>query len=164
LHELMMTTVLASPKIFADDTTLPVLDPGRGKTKTGRLWCYAVDNRPWRGPGHPVAVYIYSDDRKGVHPAEHLKGYGGLLQVDGYAGFAGLVTDPAGDAPQLAFCWAHARRKFYDVFIATKAPIAEETLAGRGSLRDRKRASWQVRGRTSARARSTKSAARRGHA
>jgi transposase len=128
LHELMMTTVLTSPKIFADDTTLPVLDPGRGKTKTGRLWCYAVDNRPWRGPGHPAAVYIYSDDRKGVHPAEHLKGYGGLLQVDGYAGFAGLVTDPAGDAPQLAFCWAHTRRKLYDVFVATKSPIAEEAL------------------------------------
>src|SRR5271165_7117671 len=128
LHELMMTTVLASPKIFADDTTLPVLDPGRGKTKTGRLWCYAVDKRPWRGPGHPAAVYIYSDDRKGVHPAEHLKGYGGLLQVDGYAGFAGLVTDPAGDAPQLAFCWAHTRRKFHDIFAATKAPLAEQAL------------------------------------
>jgi hypothetical protein len=66
LHELMMMTVLASPKIFADDTVLPVLDPGRGKTKTGRLWCYAVDNRPWRGPGHPAAVYMYSADRKGV--------------------------------------------------------------------------------------------------
>jgi transposase len=128
LHELMMTTVLASPKIFADDTTLPVLDPGRGKTKTGRLWCYAVDNRPWQGPGHPAAVYIYSEDRKGVHPAEHLKGYGGLLQVDGYAGFAGLVTDPAGDAPQIAFCWAHTRRKLYDVFVTTKSPIAEEAL------------------------------------
>jgi hypothetical protein len=128
LHELMMSTALASPKIFADDTTLPVLDPGRGKTKTGRLWCYAVDNRPWRGPGHPLAVYIYSDDRKGVHPAEHLKGYGGLLQVDGYAGFSALITNPAGNVPQLAFCWAHTRRKFYDVFIATKAPIAEETL------------------------------------
>jgi transposase len=128
LHELMMTTVLASPKIFADDTTLPVLDPGRGKTKTGRLWCYAVDNRPWQGPGHPAAVYIYSENRKGVHPAEHLKGYGGLLQVDGYAGFAGLVTDPAGDAPQIAFCWAHTRRKLYDVFVTTKSPIAEEAL------------------------------------
>ena len=128
LHELMMTTVLASPKVFADDTVLPVLDPGRGKTKTGRLWCYAVDNRPWRGPGHPAAVYIYSDDRKGVHPEEHLKGYGGLLQVDGYAGFNGLVTAPAGDAPQLAFCWAHTRRKFHDIFAATKAPLAEEAL------------------------------------
>jgi transposase len=128
LHEVMMTTVLSSPKIFADDTTLPVLDPGRGKTKTGRLWCYAVDNRPWSGPGHPAAVYIYSDDRKGVHPAEHLKGYSGLIQVDGYAGFACLVTDPAGDAPQLAFCMAHARRKFYDVFTTTKSPIAEQAL------------------------------------
>jgi hypothetical protein len=133
----MMTTVLASPKIFADDTVLPVLDPGRGKTKTGRLWCYAVDNRPWRGPGHPVALYIYSADRKGDHPEEHLKGYGGLLQVDGYAGFNGLVTDPAGDAPKLAFCWAHTRRKFHDIFAATKhapghstrgAPLAEEAL------------------------------------
>jgi transposase len=137
LHELMMTTVLASPKIFADDTVLPVLDPGRGKTKTGRLWCYAVDNRPWRGPGHPAAVYMYSADRKGDHPEEHLKGYGGLLQVDGYAGFNGLVADPAGDAPQLAFCWAHTRRKFHDIFAATKhapghltrgAPLAEEAL------------------------------------
>src|ERR1019366_2189745 len=137
LHELLMTTVLASPKIFADDTVLPVLDRGRGKTKTGRLWCSAVDNRPWRGPGHPAAVYMYSADRKGDHPEEHLKGYGGLLQVDGYAGFNGLVTDPAGDAPQLAFCWAHTRRKFHDIFAATKhapghltrgAPLAEEAV------------------------------------
>jgi len=128
LHELMMTTVLASPKIFADDTVLPVLDPGRGKTKTGRLWCYAVDNRPWRGPGHPAVAYMYSEDRKGAHPANHLKAYAGLLQVDGYAGFAGLVTDPAGDPPKLAFCWAHARRKFHDIFAATKAPLAGEAL------------------------------------
>lgn len=64
LYELMLATVLASPKVFADDTTLPVLDPGRGRTKTGRLWCYAVDDRPWCGPGHPIAAYVYSDDRK----------------------------------------------------------------------------------------------------
>jgi transposase len=129
LHDLMLTTVLASPKIFADDTVLPALDPGRGRTKTGRLWCYAVDNRPWCGPGHPAVAYIYSEDRKGAHPAEHLKGYSGLLQVDGYAGFARLVGNPAGDAPQLAFCLAHARRKFHDVFVATKSPIVEEALS-----------------------------------
>ncbi len=128
LHELMMSTVLASPKIFADDTVLPVLDPGRGKAKTGRLWCYAVDNRPWRGPGHPVAVYRYSEDRKGDHPADHLKGYAGLRQVDGYAGFAGLVTAPAAAPPKLVFCWAHARRKFHDIFVSTKAPLAKEAL------------------------------------
>ena len=124
----MLSTVLASPKVFADDTTLPVLDPGRGRTKTGRLWCYAVDNRPWCGPGHPAAAYVYSEDRRGEHPQTHLRGFRGLLQVDGYTGFGGLVTGKADDAPQLAFCWAHVRRKFYDIHVATKSPLAEEAL------------------------------------
>ena len=128
LHELILSTVLASPKVFADDTTLPVLDPGRGRTKTGRLWCYAVDNRPWRGPGHPAAAYVYSEDRKGEHPQTHLRGFRGLLQVDGYAGFARLAGNVASDAPHLAFCWAHVRRKFYDIHVATKSPLAEEAL------------------------------------
>ncbi len=127
LHELMLSTVLASPKVFADDTTLPVLDPGRGRTKTGRLWCYAVDNRPWQGPGHPAAAYLYSEDRKADHPMMHLKGFRGLLQVDGYAGFGRLVTAADG-ATGLAFCWAHTRRKFYDIHAATKSPLAEEAL------------------------------------
>ena len=113
LHELLLSTVLSSPHVFADDTTLPVLDPGRGKTKTGRLWCYAVDTRPWRGPGHPAA-------------ANHLKGFRGLLQTDGYAGFIRIAGN--GDAVKLAFCWAHARRKFHDIQVATKSPIAEEAL------------------------------------
>jgi transposase len=128
LHELILSTVLASPKVVADDTTLPVLDPGRGRTKTGRLWCYATDNRPWAGPGYPAAAYIYSEDRKGEHPASHLHGYQGLLQVDGYAGFGRVVRDAGNKPPQLAFCWAHARRKFYDVHVATKSPIALEAL------------------------------------
>jgi transposase len=127
LHELVLSTVLTSPKVFADDTTLPVLDPGRGRTKTGRLWCYAVDNRPWRGPGHPAAAYVYSEDRKGEHPATHLKGFRGLLQVDGYAGFGRLVAD-MGNVSQLAFCWAHARRKFYDIYAANQSPLAGEAL------------------------------------
>ena len=128
LHELVLSTVLASPKVFADDTTLPVLDPGRGRTKTGRLWCYAVDNRPWCGPGHPAAAYVYSEDRRGEHPQTHLRGFRGLLQVDGYAGFGGLVSGKTGDAPRLAFCWAHVRRKFYDIHVATKSPLAEQAL------------------------------------
>lgn len=128
LHELVLNTVLSSPQLFADDTTLPVLDPGRGRTKTGRLWCYAVDNRPWCGPGHPAAAYVYSEDRKGKHPQTHLHGFRGLLQVDGYAGFGGLVSSNTDEGPQLAFCWAHARRKFYDIHVATKAPLAEEAL------------------------------------
>jgi transposase len=128
LHALILSTVLSSPKVVADDTTLPVLDPGRGRTKTGRLWCYATDNRPWSGPGHPAAAYVYSEDRKGEHPATHLKRFRGLLQVDGYAGFGQVVTAAANQPPQLAFCWAHTRRKFYDVHIATKSPIAHEAL------------------------------------
>jgi len=128
LHALMRQTVLASPKVFADDTTLPVLDPGRGRTKTGRLWCYAVDNRPWNGPGHPAAAYLYSEDRKAEHPAAHLKGFRGLLQVDGYAGFGNLVKAASNDAPSLAFCWAHARRKFYDIHAANPSPLAAEAL------------------------------------
>jgi transposase len=126
LHELLLSTVLSSPAVFADDTTLPVLDPGRGKTKTGRLWCYAVDTRPWRGPGHPAAAYVYSEDRKGEHPASHLKGFKGLLQTDGYAGFIRFAG--ADGAVTLAFCWSHARRKFHDIHAATKSPIAEEAL------------------------------------
>ena len=105
-----------------------VLDPGRGRTKTGRLWCYAVDNRPWQGPGHPAAAYVYSEDRKAAHPAAHLKDFGGLLQVDGYAGFGSLMRTVANDAPQLAFCWAHARRKFYDIHAANPSPLAAEAL------------------------------------
>ena len=134
LHELVLSTVLSSQKVVADDTTLPVLDPGRGRTKTGRLWCYAVDNRPWSGPGHPAAAYVYSEDRKGEHPASHLKGFRGLLQVDGYTGFAGLVTGTADEGPTLAFCWAHTRRKFYDIYAATKSPLAHEALQRIGAL------------------------------
>jgi transposase len=77
--------------------------PGwHGRTKTGRLWCYAVDNRPWQGPGHPVAAYAYSEDRKAEHPASHLKGFRGLLQVDGYAGFGSLVKAATEGGVQLA--------------------------------------------------------------
>ena len=134
LYELVSSTILSSPKVVADDTTLPVLDPGRGRTKTGRLWCYAVDNRPWSGPGHPAAAYVYSEDRKGEHPAIHLKGFRGLLQVDGYAGFGSLVTGLADQGPTLAFCWAHTRRKFYDVHVATNSPFAHEALQRIGAL------------------------------
>jgi len=128
LHEMLLSTVLASPRVFADDTTLPVLDPGRGRTKTGRLWCYAVDNRPWNGPGHPAVAYVYSEDRKGVHPASHLQGYSGVVQVDGYQGFGALLKGENGHTRELAYCFAHARRKFYDLYVSDKSPIAEEAL------------------------------------
>jgi transposase len=110
LHDLVLSTALSAPKLFADDTTLPVLDPGRGRTKTGRLWCYAVDDRPWRGPGHPIAAYVYSEDRKNARPAGHLAGFRGVLQVDGYAGFKRLAGDRADASVCLAFCWTHTIR------------------------------------------------------
>ncbi len=123
--------VFASSKLFADDTPIPVLaaaaraDPGRGRTKTGRLWVYARDDRPWTGPDPPAAVYFYSPDRKADRPASHLDGFHGVLQVDGYAGFERLT---ARGNIVLAACWAHARRKFYDVHQATSSPIAAEAL------------------------------------
>jgi transposase len=116
--------VFASGKLFADDTPIPVLDPGRGRTRTGRLWVYVRDDRPWRGPDPPAAVYFYSPDRKAERPATHLVSFNGVLQVDGYAGFETI----AGDGIVLAACWAHARRKLYDVHQATGSPIAADAL------------------------------------
>jgi transposase len=117
--------VFKSAKIFADDTPIPVLDPGRGRTKTGRLWVYTRDDRPWGGPDPPAAVYFYSPDRKAERPASHLEAFHGVLQVDGYAGFERLTA--RGDIV-LAACWAHTRRKFFDVHEATGSPIAAEAL------------------------------------
>ena len=129
LYELVLGTVLSTDKVFADETTLPVLEPGRGRTKTGRLWCYAVDDRPWAGTTHPAAAYVYSEDRRGEHPATHLAAFRGTLQVDGYAGFSNLVDARKDALIQLAFCWAHARRPFYEFYTSTQSPLAAEVLA-----------------------------------
>lgn len=123
--------VFASQTLFADDTPIPVLDPGRGRTKTGRLWVYARDDRPWCGPDPPAAVYLYSPDRRAERPAAHLRHFKGIVQVDGYPGFDRL---PAAGHIQLAACWAHARRKFYEVHQATGSPVAAEALRRIGEL------------------------------
>ena len=129
LYELVLGTVLSSAKVFADETTLPVLEPGPVKTKTGRLWCYAVDDRPWAGSSHPAAAYVYSEDRRGEHPTAHLRTFKGILQVDGYAGFSRLVEARRDASIRLAFCWAHARRPFYEFYTSTQSPLAAEVLA-----------------------------------
>ena len=129
LYDLVVNTVLSSPKIFADDTSLPVRDPGRGRTKKGFLWCYAVDDRPWCGPSHPAVAYIYSEDRKNLRPAEHLSSFKGVLQVDGYNGFKRLAGDRADQSIRLAFCWAHMRREFFQFHASTQSPLAAEVLA-----------------------------------
>ena len=122
--------VFAAEKIHGDDTTVPVLAPGLGRTATGRLWAYVRDDRLFGGPAAPAAAYFYTPDRGARHPAAHMAGFTGLLQADGYAGFAGLYN-PARTKPgpivEVA-CWAHCRRKFHDVWEATKSPVAKEAL------------------------------------
>ena len=131
VHERLLDVLKGSPKLFADETTAPVLDPGRRRTKTGQLWAYARDDRPWNGPEPPVVAYVYEPDRKHERPAAHLAGFDGLLQVDGYGAYKALAE---GGAVTLAFCWAHVRRKFFEIQAATPAPIAAEMLMRVGSL------------------------------
>lgn len=102
--------LMASARLFADETTAPVLDPGRGRTKTGQFWAYARGDRPWGGPAPPAVAYVYAPDRSKARPQEHLRGFRGVLQVDGYASYKSLAET---GAIELAFCWAHAHRRFY---------------------------------------------------
>lgn len=125
LHDRLARHIFASDHIFADDTPLPVLDPGRGRTKTGRLWVYARDQRGWSGPEPPAATCFYEPDRRAERPKTHLTGYRGVLHVDGYAGFEQLTGS---GKVVLAACWAHTRRKFYEIAQADGAPIAVEAV------------------------------------
>jgi transposase len=125
LHERLLVKLRQRSKLFADETTVPVLDPGRGCTKTGQLWAYAADDRPWGGSDPPGVAYVYAPDRKAERPIAHLDGFKGILQVDGYAGYRKLAE--RGDV-QLAFCWAHMRRNFYELATPGPAPIASEAL------------------------------------
>lgn len=127
--------VFAAGKIHGDDTTVPVLSPGLGRTKTGRLWVYVRDDRPFCGEDPPAAAYFFSPDRRGEHPARHLASFAGFLQADGYAGFEALydqrITDrglPANAAITEVACWAHCRRKFFDVWDSKKSPVAKEAI------------------------------------
>lgn len=121
----LLDRLKASAKLFADETTAPVLDPGRGRTKTGQLFAYARDDRSWGGPDPPIVAYVYAPDRKAVRPIAHLAGFRGVLQVDGYAGYKVLAER---GAVQLAFCWSHVRRRFYELAQSGLAPIASEAL------------------------------------
>jgi transposase len=108
--------VLAASKIHADDTPVPVLAPGMGKTKTARLWTYVRDDRPAGQDVPPAVWFTYTEDRRGEHPRRHLRQFAGILQADGYAGFRHLYE---GGRIIEAACWAHIRRKFYDIQVAT---------------------------------------------
>src|ERR1700733_278610 len=125
LVEALRRHVLSATKLHADDTPVPVLAPGNGKTKTGRLWTYVRDDRP-AGDTTPVAVWFaYSPDRNGEHPQAHLGNFTGTLQADGYAGFDAVYET---GRIQEAACWAHVRRKFYDLHLAHRSPVAAEAI------------------------------------
>jgi transposase len=128
LVEAIRGHVFAGDRIHADDTPVPVL--AKGKTRTGRLWTYVRDDAPFGGPDPPAAVFFYSPDRSGVHPEQHLAGFVGLMQADAYAGFNRLYDASRRPGPIIeAACWAHARRKFFDLARLAKAPIAVEAVA-----------------------------------
>jgi len=131
LTDALAAELLASEVLHADDTPVPVLAPGAGRTKTGRLWVYVRDERPFAGSRPPVALFFYSPDRKGERPRAHLKDFTGVLHADGYAGFNGLFE---GGRVAEAACWAHVRRKFFDVHAASGSPIAKEALDRIGAL------------------------------
>lgn len=124
LRDHVLEELRRSGRLFADETTAPVLDPGRGRTKTGQLWAYARDDRPWGGSDPPMVAYVYAADRKAERPEAHLDGFAGILQVDGYGGYAALARRRRDVT--LAFCWAHVRRKFYE--LADSSPVATEVL------------------------------------
>lgn len=126
LWELMLTTVLASPILFVDDTHLPVL--AKGQTHKGALFGYARDHSGWDGPLPPAVVYVYTDGRKHASPLPQLGGFTGVLQVDGWRGFKALAGSRDPGVITLAFCWSHGRRGFYEVFESTQSPIAAEVI------------------------------------
>jgi transposase len=131
LVEALRRYVMAAGKLHADDTPVPVLSPGNGKTKTGRLWTYVRDDRPAGDSAAPAVWFAYSPDRKGEHPERHLEKFRGTLQADAYAGFNQLYEN---GRIQQAACWAHVRRKFYDLGQAHASPVAREALVRIGAL------------------------------
>ncbi len=122
--------VVGGRKLHADDTPMPVLAPGNGKTKTGRLWTYVRDDRPAGEVTAPAVWFAYSEDRKGEHPRTHLANFRGALQADAFAGFHHMYGEDIYEAA----CWAHARRKFHDIHVAHASPTTTEALAKIGAL------------------------------
>ena len=133
LLDRLKANILASDRLHADDTPVKVLAPGTGKTKTGRLWVYLRDQRPHQGSLPPAVFYAYSPDRKQAHPKEHLQGFKGILQADAYPGFQQFYQDQGEANPRMieAACWAHWRRKFYEIAKSSKKKglIAHQVLA-----------------------------------
>lgn len=127
VFDALVADLKRSTKLFMDETRAPVLDPGKRKTKTGYFWALARDDRPWDGEHPPGVAFTYAPGRSGQYADDILKGFSGILQVDGYAGYNQLLKR-AGQGIALAYCWAHARRKLREVAQNSTAPIAEDGL------------------------------------
>jgi transposase len=152
LVEALKSYVLSAEKLHGDDVPVPVLEPGNGKTKTGRLWTYVRDDRPAGNEAASAVWFAYSPDRKGEHPASHLKSYRGILQADGFAGFNRLYE--RGEICEAA-CWAHVRRKFFDLHHGHASPVAKEALERIGQLYGIEK---EIRGRSPAERREVRQA------
>jgi transposase len=129
-------------RVFADETTLPTLAPGSGKTQKAWLWAYARDDRPFGGAGPPMVAYRFEDSRSGDCVARHLKGYTGILQVDGYSAYTRLAKTGAGASNEtvtLAGCWAHLRRRFYELHLNGSSRLATQTVTTMAEL-------WKIEG------------------
>ena len=127
LHALIEAHVLAAERLYGDDTTVPIL--AKGKTVTGRIWTYVRDDRPFGSRAPPAALYYASPDRRGEHPAHHLRTFSGILQADAFGGYNGLYApsrSPGAITP--AFCWSHARRGFFEL-----ADIAANARRGKNA-------------------------------
>ena len=129
---LIKAHIAAADRIHTDDTPVDVLDPGRGKTKTGRLWVYVVDGSRHQDPNPKAVAYYYSADRRGAHPAEHLADFNGVMHADGYGGYKKLYGNQIIEAA----CMAHVRRKFHDIIKLKVSPLADEALTRIGALYD----------------------------
>ena len=134
LHGLILGHITGNARVVADDTPLPTLERGLGRTMDGRLWAYAVNDRACGGTGPPAVAYLYAPDRKGIRPAAHLASFRGVLQVDGYAGFKALERSRNDGSVVLAFCWAHLRRRFFEIHAGTASPIAAEAVLRIGEI------------------------------
>ncbi len=127
LYELQLHTIHMAPRVFCDETPMPVLDPGRHRPRTCQFWAHAMDDRPWGGPSPPAVAYVFANGRGAHEITAQLSGFSGILQVDGYAAYKTLARSQGG-AIQLAFCLAHARRKFVEVYKNTQSPFAREVI------------------------------------
>lgn len=127
LYELQLHTIHMAPRVFCDETPMPVLDPGRHRPRTCQFWAHAMDDRPWGGPSPPAVAYVFANGRGADEITAQLSGFSGILQVDGYAAYKTLARSRGGGI-QLAFCLAHARRRFVEVYKNTKSPFAREVI------------------------------------